>query len=280
MEVVTTRGAVRGLSQDGTAVFRDIPYAAPPSGAGRFAPPAEHEPWHDVRDATGFGPTAPQARRVLGSMDPSAYFGEGWHRGEDYLTVNVRTPGPAATGPAATGLPVTVFVHGGGFVAGSGRAELYDGSAFARDGVVFVTVDYRLGIAGFLDLPGAPANRGLLDVVAALRWVRENIARFGGDPGTVTVFGQSAGATVVSGLLATPEAAGLFRRAIVQSETAWAPSPPSRRPSSPTPPPGSSASGRPPTPSRRSPTNGSPRRRHGSRASTCTPRRTPIRWSG
>jgi para-nitrobenzyl esterase len=110
-----------------------------------------------------------------------------------------------------------VFVHGGGFVAGSTRATLYDGSAFARDGVVLVTLNYRLGIAGFLDLPGAPANRGLLDVVAALRWVRENVAAFGGDPHNVTLFGQSAGATVVGGVLATPEAAGLFRRAIVQS---------------------------------------------------------------
>ncbi|RDI24525.1 carboxylesterase/lipase family protein [Lentzea flaviverrucosa] len=212
MEVVTAQGAVRGLSRDGITAFLGIPYAAAPTGAGRFAAPAEHEPWRDVRDATEFGPTAPQAPRLLGTMDLRAYFGEGWHRGEDYLTVNVWTPDAAATG-----LPVMVFVHGGGFVAGSGRAEMYDGSAFARDGVVLVTVNYRLGVAGFLDVPGAPANRGLLDVVAALRWVRENVAGFGGDPGTVTVFGQSAGATIVGGLLATPEAAGLFQRAIVQS---------------------------------------------------------------
>ncbi|MFD9697509.1 carboxylesterase/lipase family protein [Lentzea sp. NPDC059081] len=211
MDVTTARGVVRGLDQDGITVFRDIPYAAAPTGAARFAPPAEHEPWQGVRDATKFGPTAPQSPRVLGEMDMRAYFG-GWHRGEDYLTVNVWTPDTEATG-----LPVMVFVHGGGFVAGSGCSELYDGSAFARDGVVLVTVNYRLGIAGFLDIPGAPPNRGLLDVVAALRWVRENIAAFGGDPGTVTVFGQSAGATIVSGLLATPEATGLFRRAIVQS---------------------------------------------------------------
>ncbi|GHH39417.1 carboxylesterase/lipase family protein [Lentzea cavernae] len=212
MEVTTTRGAVRGLSLDGVTSFRDIPYAAAPVGAARFAAPAEHEPWKGVRDATAFGPTAPQSPRVLGVMDLRAYFGEGWHRGEDYLTVNVWTPAPARTG-----LPVMVFVHGGGFVAGSGRAEMYDGTAFARDGVVLVTVNYRLGIAGFLDLPGAPANRGLLDVVAALRWVRENIAGFGGDPGNVTVFGQSAGATIVGGIMAFPQAAGLFRRAIVQS---------------------------------------------------------------
>ncbi|OKK08788.1 carboxylesterase/lipase family protein [Streptomyces sp. CB02400] len=210
--VTTAQGAVRGLRQGDTAVFLDIPYAAPPRGAGRFAPPQPHEPWDGVRDATAPGPNAPQSERKLGSIDMSPYFGTGWSRGEDYLTANVWTPA-AANG----GLPVMVFVHGGGFVAGSTRSALYDGSAFARDGVVLVTLNYRLGIAGFLDLPGAPANRGLLDVVAALRWVRENVAAFGGDPHNVTLFGQSAGATVVGGVLAAPEAAGLFRRAIVQS---------------------------------------------------------------
>lgn len=210
--VTTAQGAVRGLRQDGTAVFLNIPYAAPPRGAGRFAPPRPHEPWDGIRDATVPGPNAPQSERRLGSVDMSPYFGEGWSRGEDYLTVNVWAPEGAGGG-----LPVMVFVHGGGFVAGSTRSALYDGSAFARDGVVLVTLNYRLGIAGFLDLPGAPANRGLLDVVAALRWVGENIAAFGGDPHNVTLFGQSAGATIVGGVLATPEAAGLVRRAIVQS---------------------------------------------------------------
>ncbi|MFE1976959.1 carboxylesterase/lipase family protein [Streptomyces hygroscopicus] len=210
--VTTARGAVRGLRRDGAAVFLNIPYAAPPRGAGRFAPPRPHEPWDGIRDATVPGPNAPQSERKLGSVDMSPYFGEGWSRGEDYLTVNVWAPEGAGGG-----LPVMVFVHGGGFVAGSTRSALYDGSAFARDGVVLVTLNYRLGIAGFLDLPGAPANRGLLDVVAALRWVGENIAAFGGDPHNVTLFGQSAGATIVGGVLATPEAAGLVRRAIVQS---------------------------------------------------------------
>ncbi|WP_328977319.1 carboxylesterase/lipase family protein [Streptomyces canus] len=211
--VTTAQGAVRGLRQeDGTAAFLNIPYAAPPLGAGRFAPPEPHEPWGGVRDATVPGPNAPQSERKLGSIDMAPYFGTGWSRGEDYLTVNVWTPAVAQSD-----LPVMVFVHGGGFVAGSTRSAMYDGSAFARDGVVLVTLNYRLGIAGFLDLPGAPANRGLLDVVAALRWVRENIAGFGGDPDNVTLFGQSAGATVVGGVLATAEATGLFRRAIVQS---------------------------------------------------------------
>ncbi|WP_149552314.1 carboxylesterase/lipase family protein [Streptomyces marokkonensis] len=208
--VTTAQGAVRGLRRGDTTAFLNIPYAAPPRGAGRFAPPQPHEPWDGTRDATVPGPNAPQSERKLGSVDMSPYFGTGWSRGEDYLTVNVFTP-------AGGGLPVMVFVHGGGFVAGSTRSAMYDGSAFARDGVVLVTLNYRLGIAGFLDLPGAPANRGLLDVVAALRWVRENIAAFGGDPHNVTLFGQSAGATIVGGVLATPEATGLFRRAIVQS---------------------------------------------------------------
>ncbi|MFJ8791523.1 carboxylesterase/lipase family protein [Streptomyces sp. NPDC102462] len=211
--VTTAQGTVRGLRQDdGTAAYLNIPYAAPPRGAGRFAAPRPHEAWDGVRDATAPGPTAPQSERQLGSVDMSPYFGTGWSRGEDYLTVNVFTPADANGN-----LPVMVFVHGGGFVAGSTRSALYDGSAFARDGVVLVTLNYRLGIAGFLDLPGAPANRGLLDVVAALRWVRENIAAFGGSPHNVTLFGQSAGATIVGGVLATPEATGLFRRAIVQS---------------------------------------------------------------
>ncbi|MFD5285150.1 carboxylesterase/lipase family protein [Streptomyces rubrogriseus] len=210
--VTTAQGAVRGLRRDDTLTFLNIPYAAPPRGAARFAPPRPHEPWDGVRDATVPGPNAPQSERRLGDVDMTPYFGTGWSRGEDYLTVNVFTP---ATG--AGELPVMVFVHGGGFVAGSTRATLYDGSAFARDGVVLVTLNYRLGIAGFLDIPGAPANRGLLDVVAALRWVRENVSAFGGDPDNVTLFGQSAGATVVGGVLATPGADGLFRRAIVQS---------------------------------------------------------------
>ncbi|WP_234545154.1 carboxylesterase/lipase family protein [Streptomyces shenzhenensis] len=211
--VTTAQGAVRGLRQeDGTAAFLNIPYAAPPLGAGRFAPPEPHEPWDGVRDATVPGPNAPQSERKLGSIDMAPYFGTGWSRGEDYLTVNVWTPAVAQGD-----LPVMVFVHGGGFVAGSTRSAMYDGSAFARDGVVLVTLNYRLGIAGFLDLPGAPANRGLLDVVAALSWVRENIAAFAGAPDNVTLFGQSAGATVVGGVLATAEATGLFRRAIVQS---------------------------------------------------------------
>ncbi|QNE74342.1 carboxylesterase family protein [Streptomyces finlayi] len=210
--VTTAQGAVRGLHQDAATVFLNIPYAAPPLGAGRFTPPQPHEPWNDVRDATVPGPNAPQSERKLGEVDMTPYFGAGWSRGADYLTVNIWRPTTTDED-----LPVMVFIHGGGFVAGSTRSELYDGSGFARHGVVLVTVNYRLGIPGFLDLPGAPANRGLLDVVAALRWVRQNIAAFGGDPRNVTLCGQSAGATIVGGVLATPRATGLFNRAIIQS---------------------------------------------------------------
>ncbi|WP_159618853.1 carboxylesterase/lipase family protein [Arthrobacter zhaoguopingii] len=210
--VSTAQGAVQGSIHDGVLAFFDIPYAAPPVGAGRFSAPEPHLPWQGVRDATHQGPNAPQAERRLGSVDMSAYFGPGWIRGEDYLTVNIWTPRTSGEP-----LPVMVFVHGGGFVAGSTQSELFDGTTFARDNVVLVTLNYRLGIHGFLDLPSAPANRGMLDVIAALRWVRDNIGAFGGDPGRVTIFGQSAGATIVGAILADPTAEGLFTRAIVQS---------------------------------------------------------------
>ncbi len=210
--VETPAGAVRGIRDGFGELYRAIPYAAAPVGGRRFTAPAPHAGWSGVRDGTRASPTAPQPVRDFGGLDMTPYFGPGWVRGEEYLTVDVRTP---AAGSGRR--PVMVFVHGGGFVTGSNRAALYDGSAFARDGVVLVTVNYRLGIPGFLDLDGAPRNRGLLDVLAALGWVRATIAAFGGDPGNVTVFGQSAGATLVGALLATPEARGLFRRAVIQS---------------------------------------------------------------
>ncbi|GLY70178.1 carboxylesterase/lipase family protein [Amycolatopsis taiwanensis] len=210
--VETPAGAVRGVRDDSGEFYRAIPYAAAPIGARRFAPPEPHPGWSGVRDGTRPSPTAPQPARDFGRLDMTPYFGPGWIPGEEYLTVDIRTP--AADGGKR---PVLVFVHGGGFVTGSTRAALYDGSAFARDGIVLVTVNYRLGIPGFLDLEGAPANRGLLDVLAALGWVRATVAAFGGDPDNVTISGQSAGATLVGALLATPGAGGLFRRAIVQS---------------------------------------------------------------
>jgi para-nitrobenzyl esterase len=213
MVVVTTSGPVRGRRIATGSVFLGVPYAAGPVGAQRFAAPAPHAPWTDVRDATRPGPTAPQpARDAFGVLDMSPYFGPGWVRGTDYLTVNIWSPQPAET-PA----PVMVFVHGGGFVAGSSNSLLYDGTSFARDGVVLVTLNYRLGIPGFLHLDDAPGNRGMLDVLAALNWLRDNVSRFGGDPANITLFGQSAGAIIVAGVLADPAATGLVHRAILQS---------------------------------------------------------------
>jgi para-nitrobenzyl esterase len=211
--VMTTSGPVRGRSTATATVFRGVPYAAAPHGRLRFAAPRPHPPWTDIRDATEPGPTAPQpARDAFGALDMSPLFGPGWRRGDDYLTVDVWAP--AEPGPP---VPVMVFVPGGGFVAGSAGAPLYDGGTFARDGVLLIAVNYRLGIPGFLHLPDAPDNRGLLDVLAALRWVHGNAARFGGDPGTVTLVGQSAGAGIVGGVLADPASRGLIRRAILQS---------------------------------------------------------------
>ncbi|MEU1519413.1 carboxylesterase family protein [Streptomyces sp. NPDC005811] len=192
-----------------------MPYATAPVGRERFTAPRPRPGWTEVRDATRMGPTAPQpVRDAFGTLDMSPYFGPGWQRGEDYLTVNIwalRTDGP--------GRPVTVFVHGGVVVAGSNGAPLHDGTAFARDGVVLVTVNYRLGIPGFLHLPDTPDNRGMLDGLDALRWIRDNIDRFGGDPANLTLFGQSAGAVIVGGILADPAASGLVRRAVIQSGT-------------------------------------------------------------
>jgi para-nitrobenzyl esterase len=211
--VTTISGPVRGRRGEHGTVFRGVPYAAPPTGALRFAAPRPPKPWTEVRDATRPGPTAPQpVRGGFGGLDLSPYFAPGWRKGDDYLVLDVHAPNRG--GPLA---PVMVFVHGGGFVAGSGSSRLYDGTAFARDGVVLVTVEHRLGVHGFLHLPDAPDNRGMLDVLAALRWVRDNVAGFGGDPDRVTLFGQSAGATTVGGVLADQGSTGLLRRAITQS---------------------------------------------------------------
>ncbi|GGV12763.1 carboxylic ester hydrolase [Actinomadura cremea] len=205
--VRTQHGRVRGITRDGVTAFLGVPYAAPPFGPNRFRAPRPPEPWDGVRDATEYGPTAPKPgyagpfRTLL--PDPEI-------PGEDCLNLNVWTPEPGATG-----LPVMVWIHGGAFVNGSGAVPTYDGRNFARDGVVCVTINYRLGVEGFASLPGAPLNRGLRDQIAALEWVRDNIAAFGGDPGRVTVFGESAGAMSVTTLLSLD--LGLFRRAITQS---------------------------------------------------------------
>lgn len=208
----TEAGQARGQRVGNVLVFKSIPYAAPPVGALRFAAPAPHQPWPGVRDATTGGPTAPFNRPPNEAIDGQPVFGSGWVKGDDYLTTNIWTP--ALTGPAR---PVLVFIHGGAFVLGTSDVPLYDGTTFAQKGVVLVTLNYRLGIEGFLKIKGVPSNLGIRDQLAALRWVQANISRFGGDPANVTIFGESAGAMSVATLLGSPAAKGLFRRAIMMS---------------------------------------------------------------
>lgn len=207
-EVRAAAGRVRGRWEAGLAVFRGVPFAEPPVGALRFAAPRPVRAWDGVRAALSYGPPPPQAG-VFG-MDALSQGAAG----DDWLTVNVWSPEPD---PGAR-LPVMVWVHGGAYSIGTAGLPEYDGGRLARDGgVVVVTFNYRVGVEGFAQVEGAPANRGLLDQVAALEWVRDNIRAFGGDPDRVTVFGQSAGAGSVAALLAMPRAAGLFRRAVAQS---------------------------------------------------------------
>jgi para-nitrobenzyl esterase len=205
-EVGIAAGRVVGGWENGSAVFRGIPYALPPVGVRRFMAPQVVHGWEGVREARVFGPAAPQSD-VFGD-------GSGSGAGDDWLTVNVWSPDLGA----GAGLPVMVWIYGGGYSLGSADRPEYDGGRLAGDGrVVLVTFNYRLGVEGFAWIDGAPPDRGLLDQVAALEWVRDNIAAFGGDPGRVTVFGESAGGGSVAALLAMPRASGLFRRAIAQS---------------------------------------------------------------
>lgn len=208
----TEAGQVRGQRVGEVLVFKSIPYAAPPVGELRFAAPAPHQPWPGVRDATHSGPTAPYNRPPAGDIDDQPVFGPGWVKGNEYLTTNVWTP--ALAGPAR---PVLVYIHGGAFVLGASDVPLFDGTAFAQKGVVLVSLNYRLGIEGFLKIQGVPSNLGIRDQLAALRWVQTNIARFGGDPANVTICGESAGAMSVATLLGSPAAKGLFQRAILMS---------------------------------------------------------------
>ncbi|MEU6676350.1 carboxylesterase family protein [Streptomyces sp. NPDC046925] len=207
--VDTASGPVRGTVEDGIAVFRGIPYAAAPVGPLRFAPPAPVPPRHDVLEATAFGPTAPKNPYAppLDAILPDPDI-----PGDNCLNLNIWT-----AAPEDGARPVMVWIHGGALRNGSSAVSTYDGRAFARDGVVLVSLNYRLGIEGFGVFPDAPANLGLRDQIAALAWVRDNIRAFGGDPDNVTVFGESAGAISIAALLASPHAEGLFRRAILQS---------------------------------------------------------------
>src|SRR2546430_3183207 len=211
--VETTTGAVQGRVKDGILDFRGIPYAAPPVGDLRFRPPQPVQPWSGVLDATHFGPMAPQNQGAMERM-----FGAPPRpMDEDCLTLNVWTPA-CDDGKR----PVMVWIHGGDFLYGTGATPWYDGRSFARDDVVLVTINYRLGAFGFLHVDGQ-GNNGILDQVSALEWVRDNIAAFGGDPGNVTAFGESAGAMSVGTLLGLPAAKGLFVKAIPESGAAHSP---------------------------------------------------------
>lgn len=215
-----TQGRIAGYTDNGVNIYKGIPYAK----AERFKAPVKADPWPGVRSCRQYGPTAPQAERQGWQNDEIA-FAFNWddgYAGEDCLRANVWTPAKSADGHKR---PVMVWLHGGGFAAGSGQ-ELpgYDGANLARKGdVVVVTLNHRLNVLGFLDLSefgpeyAESGNAGLLDLVAALEWVRDNAEAFGGDPDNVTIFGQSGGGGKVSVLCATPAAKGLFHKAIVQS---------------------------------------------------------------
>jgi para-nitrobenzyl esterase len=212
--VTVSTGQLGGEIADGVCAYRGIPYAASPAGAGRWRAPAPAAPWSGVRDATRFGPDPiqpprPSKRSRAPGID------------EDALTLNVWTPCDGAGGP----YPVMVWIEGGSFITGTGASGRVDGAGFARAGVVLVTINYRLSVFGYLAHPllsaesghGASGNYGMMDQLAVLRWVRENIAGFGGDPKRVTVFGVSAGSASIALMLTMPSARGLFDQVIMES---------------------------------------------------------------
>ena len=223
-------GAISGEPGGAVSIFRGIPYAAAPVGALRWRPPQRAANWTGVRPATRFGLACPQAG-APGVTDITRYGGAPEPTSEDCLTLNVWAP--AKTPQRA---PVMVWFHGGSGRMGAGSLPYYDGSAFARDGVVLVTVNYRLGHLGAFDHPALTStakgkeptgNYALMDQVAALQWVKRNVAAFRGDPGNVTIFGESSGGISVFYLTATPSARGLFHKAIIESAGGWFPPAPS-----------------------------------------------------
>jgi para-nitrobenzyl esterase len=226
-EVVETRaGKIRGAQTEGVHIFKGVRYGAPTGGAGRFMPPRKLESWSGVRDAVDFGPRAPQLDSQFHGMVPPEVevMDPGGPMSEDCLCLNIWTAGLGAGHKR----PVMVWLHGGGYTTGSGAFTCYDGIELARKhDVVAITLNHRLGVFGFTYLAelggeqfAKASNAGMLDIVAALEWVRDNIAAFGGDPGNVTIFGQSGGGGKVSALMAMPPAHGLFHRAIVESGAA------------------------------------------------------------
>ncbi|MFE4710998.1 carboxylesterase/lipase family protein [Paenibacillus sp. NPDC056722] len=213
---VTNYGRIRGQQSGDVSVWRGVPYGAPPVGKLRFRAPEPPESWTGIREGATFGPVSHQPPDTRGTR----FGGEHPLHSEDCLYLNIWSPAEGGEG-----LPVMFWIHGGTFITGAGSQPLFDGSSLAaRGGVVVVTINYRLGPFGFLHLSplgdGLASNQGLLDQIAALEWVRGNIAAFGGDPNRVTVFGESAGSMSIAALLAMPAAKGLFAGAIMQSGAA------------------------------------------------------------
>lgn len=213
--VATGSGRLEGRKEKGLEVFRGVPFAAPPLGSLRWREPQAVVAWGGVRKADAYAASCMQKPGI-----PVSAGGTDGSLSEDCLYLNVWTPASGTTGRR----PVMVWIHGGALVFGSGNVALYDGAALAQRGAVVVTINYRMGALGFFSHPAidgrgpsSPVNYGLLDQIAALRWVRENIAAFGGDPGNVTIFGESAGAQSVLALYASPLAKGLFHKGIAQS---------------------------------------------------------------
>ncbi len=215
----TADGIVEGFTRDGVNRWRSIPYARPPVGRLRFKAPQPARPWSGLRHCHGFTNCAPQQRRYtmlgIGRYQPMS---------EDCLTLNVVTPEAGHDEP----LPVMVFIHGGGYIMGSSAIPLYDGAALVRRGCVYVSVNYWLGALGCLDLSSLStaditidSNLYLRDLVLALQWIRQNIAEFSGDPGNVTIFGESAGACITAAVLAVPAAEGLFARSRKVPRRGW-----------------------------------------------------------
>ncbi len=213
--VGVAQGDVQGVSEGGISVFRGIPYAAPPVGDRRWTPPVAPVAWEGVRDASAFGPSCIQP-----PVPPTSVYNDPpVESSEDCLSLNVWAPADAES------TPVILWIHGGSLRIGGAAQPVYDGTAYAERGVVFVSINYRLGVLGWVVHPdlmaesanGLAGNYGLMDQIAALEWVQENIAAFGGDPSNVTIMGESAGALSVTYLLASPPAEGLFHKAIIQS---------------------------------------------------------------
>lgn len=221
LQTGTAEGTLRATAQGPVAAYLGVPYAAPPIGSRRWQPPHPPSSWRGVRRADRFAPGCMQHVAPAGSEPWTPEYVVQGPVSEDCLYLNVWTPAPSR----GERLPVLVWIHGGGFTSGAGSVPIYDGAAIASQGIVVVSINYRLGIFGFLALPELSAesaqhtsgNYGLLDVLAALRWIHTNIAAFGGDPAAVTLAGQSAGAAAIVDLDSSPSSASLYARAIAQS---------------------------------------------------------------